>query len=98
VFCVTWGALYVSFTLSVSAVRNSLGLPEQPIYPFLTASSPLISAWIIGLLLVLVLFFTGAYQLNRCKRAPQGAVEDGRESAPKLQGDQGALQPSAGEV
>lgn len=93
-----WGALYVSFTLSVSAVRNSLDLSEQPIYPFMTASSPLLVAWILGLCLVLALFFAVAYQLNRCKRSPQGAVEDGRESVPKLQVDQGALQPVAGEV
>jgi hypothetical protein len=91
-----WGALYVSFTLTVSAVRNSLDLSEQPIYPFLTASSPLLTIWILGLCVVLVLFFAAAYQLNRCKRAPQGAVE--ARSVAKLRDDQGTVQPAAGDV
>ncbi len=90
VFAVMWGALYVSFTLSVSAVRNSLSLPEQSIYPFLTASSSMLAAWILALLIVLVLFYTAAYQLNRCKRAPQGKVEDVLQSSVKVQGGESA--------
>jgi hypothetical protein len=81
VFSLFWGAAYLIVTFIIQAVRQGQNLNETPPYAFLTASSALLSAWVVGLMLVLLLFFTCAYQVNRLKvrHAAQDLKEEGVE-------------------
>jgi preprotein translocase subunit SecY len=81
VFVIFWGALYLLVTYIIQAVRQGQHLNETPPYAFLTASSALLAAWVFGLLLVLLLFYTCTYQVNRLKirHSAEDLKEDGIE-------------------
>ncbi len=81
VFGLFWGAAYLIVTFIIQAVRQGQHLNETPPYAFLTASSALLAAWVVGLMLVLLLFFTCAYQVNRLKirHAAEDLKEEGVE-------------------
>ncbi len=66
-FGLFWGAAYVIVTSIIQAVRQGQNLNKTPPYAFLTASSALLPAWVVNLVLVLLLFFTCAYQVSRLK-------------------------------